>query len=82
MIRNLQHLEHTTDLESTTNMRHAIMKLPTSDLIHYIVNRRIDRRNLITFCDCLKPIAEAYELLEDSDNEQLHTLQKFHNTDH
>ena len=62
MIRNLQHLEHTADLESTTNLRHAIKKLPTSDLIRwqqYIVNRRIDRPNLITFCDWLKPIAEA-----------------------
>ena len=80
MIRNLQHLEHTADLESTTNLRHAIKKLPTSDLIRwqqYIVNRRIDRPNLITFCDWLKPIAEAYELLEDNDNQQLHTLQTF-----
>ena len=79
-IRNLQHLEHTADLESTTNLRHAIKELPTSDLIRwqqYIVNRRIDRPNLITFCDWLKPIAEAYELLEDSDNQQLHTLQTF-----
>ena len=80
MIRNLQHLEHTADLESTTNLRHAIKKLPTSDLIRwqqYNVNRRIDRPNLITFCDWLKPIAEAYELLEDNDNQQLHTLQTF-----
>ena len=80
MIRNLQHLGHTADLESTTNLRHAIKKLPTSDLIRwqqYIVNRRIDRPNLITFCDWLKPIAEAYELLEDNDNQQLHTLQTF-----
>ena len=43
----------------------------TSDLIQrqqYIVNRRIDRPNMITFCDWLK--------LEDN-NQQLHTLQTF-----
>ena len=46
MIRNLQHLENTADQESTSNLWHAIKKLPTSDLIRfqqYIVNRRIDR---------------------------------------
>ena len=54
MIHNLQHLEHTADLESTTNLRHAIEKIPTSDLIRwqqYIVKRHIDRPNLLTFCD-------------------------------
>ena len=49
MIRSLQRLEHTADLDSTTNLRHAIKKLPTSDLLrwnHYILNRCIDRPNL------------------------------------
>ena len=32
MIHNLQYLDYTADLESTTNLRHAITKLPTSDL--------------------------------------------------
>ena len=74
---NLQHLEHTADLESTTNLRHVIKKLPSSDLVRwqqYIVNRRIDRPNLLTFYDWLKPIAEAYELQEDNDNQQLQTF--------
>ena len=76
MICNLQHLEHTVDLESTTNLRHAIKKLPTSDLVRwqqYIVSRRNYRPNLI-ICDWLKPIVEAYELLEDNDNQQLQTF--------
>ena len=77
MIRYLQYLENTADKESTSNLWHAIKKLPTSDLIRfqqYIVNRRIDRPNLLTFCDWLKPIAEAYELLQDNDTQQLQTF--------
>ena len=79
MIRNLQHSEHTADLEPRTNLRHAVKKLLTSDLERwqqYIVNRHMDRPNLITFCDWLKPLAEAYELLEDN-KQQSHTLQTF-----
>ena len=80
IIRNLQHLGHTADLESTTNFRHAIKKIPTTVLIRWqqhIVNRHINRSNLITFCNWLKRIAEAYEVIEDGDNQQLHTLQSF-----
>ena len=80
MILNLQHLGHTADRESTTNLRQAIKKLPTSDFIRwqqYTVVRCIDRSNLITLCDWLKQIAEAYEVLEDSDIQQLHTLNTF-----
>ena len=56
------HSYHTADPESTTNLRHAMKKVTTSDLVQwkqYIVNRLIDQTNLITFCDLLKPIAEA-----------------------
>ena len=35
MIRNLQHLENKAELESTTNLRHAIKKVPTSGFIRY-----------------------------------------------